>query len=365
MTAADASERDRGFDLVGSRWGSPAAASSGRSASGSQLRHVARRSRTCRGRPRRCACCAAAARSRSRAISGLPSVTECTSVVAPPTSTTTRSPTRLGEQLGGDEHRAGRRAGCVPVTNCADALHARRVRDVLLERVVDDGRAPARCRARRRRGRRCAVTRTRKPAASSSSWRLGADHRVAAVDDDRPRRAAPRDARRCTARSRSPRPRRRRRAGSGSGATSSMRRRSASRSRPAVWYSTTPPAPSAASRAAIAVIFAVRPCTVMRSPPAADDVASVSVGLERTRSCLELRARRLADRCRTSPCATDVGATPWPRSPGARRRPAGEPVERRDRRSSSSRSRRRARRCGERLGAHRGSHPPLAHRLAR
>ena len=41
------------------------------------------------------------------AISGLPSVTECTSVVAPPTSTTTRSPTVVGEPLGGQQHGPG------------------------------------------------------------------------------------------------------------------------------------------------------------------------------------------------------------------------------------------------------------------
>ena len=58
-------------------------------------------------------------------------------MVAPPTSTTTRSPTRLGEHLGGDEHRAGGGQD-VAGHELADALHARRVRDVLLERVVDD-----------------------------------------------------------------------------------------------------------------------------------------------------------------------------------------------------------------------------------
>ncbi len=44
----------------------------------------------------------------------------------------------LGEPLGGDEHRAGRRQD-LAVDDLADALHARRVRDVLLEGVVDDG----------------------------------------------------------------------------------------------------------------------------------------------------------------------------------------------------------------------------------
>ncbi len=57
------------------------------------------------------------------------------------------------------------------------------------------------------------------------------------------------------------------------GRAASMAFRSWPRRRPAVWYSTTPPAPSAASRAAIAVMRAVSPCTVMRRPPAAELVA--------------------------------------------------------------------------------------------
>ena len=72
------------------------------------------------------------------AISGLPSVIECTSVVAPPTSTTTRSPSVVGQPLGGEQHGA-RRGQDAAVHDLADALHAGRVDDVLLEGVVDDG----------------------------------------------------------------------------------------------------------------------------------------------------------------------------------------------------------------------------------
>ena len=93
----------------------------------------------------------------------------------------------LGEPLGGDEDGA-RRGQDAAGHELADALHARRVRDVLLEGVVDDG-------ARRHDvelvDRRIDVAgdRTRKPAPSSSSCGVVADHGVAAR---RRRSAAPR-----------------------------------------------------------------------------------------------------------------------------------------------------------------------------
>ena len=121
----------------------------------------------------------------SAAISGLPSVIECTSVVAPPTSTTTRSPTVLGEPLGGDEHRARRRQDRA-VHDLADALHARRVRDVLLEGVVDDG--AGRHDVELVHGRIHVVGELDPEAGPLQQLlRVAADDGVAGVHDDRPR----------------------------------------------------------------------------------------------------------------------------------------------------------------------------------
>ncbi len=91
--------------------------------------------------------------------------------------------------------------------------------------------------------------------------------------------------------------------------------RSWRRSLPAVWYSTTPPAPSAASRAAIAVIFAVRPCTVIRRPPAAELVARNSRGSSGPVDA-SIWPRAAFTPTVTSPSSTEVAATPCPRRPG-------------------------------------------------
>ena len=106
-------------------------------------------------------------------------------MVAPPTSTTTRSPTRVGEPLGGDEHGA-RRGQDAAVHDLADALHAGSVRDVLLEGVVDGG-------ARRQDVELvdARVDVVGEPHAETGAFEqlLGvvADHGVAAVHDDGPR----------------------------------------------------------------------------------------------------------------------------------------------------------------------------------
>ncbi len=114
--------------------------------------------------------------------SGEPSVTEWTSVVAPPTSTTTRSTDRCREQLGGYEHGAGGGQD-EPGRYLGDVLHPRGARDVLLERVVDD-------RARRQDvelvHRRVDVARHTDAEACLFEQLAGfvAHERVAAVDDD-------------------------------------------------------------------------------------------------------------------------------------------------------------------------------------
>jgi len=99
------------------------------------------------------------------------------------------------------------------------------------------------------------------------------------------------------------------------GRAAAMRSRSWRRSLPAVWYSTTPPAPNAASRAAIAVIFAVRPCTVMRRPPAAELVARNSRGASGPREA-STWARAAFTPTVTSPSSTEVAATPCPKRQG-------------------------------------------------
>ena len=106
-------------------------------------------------------------------------------MVAPPTSTTTRSPTSLGEPLGGDEHRPRRRQD-LAVHDLPDALHAGRVRDVLLERIVDD--VPGRDDVELVH-RRIDVVGELDPEAGplQQLLRVAADHGVAGVHDDGPR----------------------------------------------------------------------------------------------------------------------------------------------------------------------------------
>ncbi len=69
--------------------------------------------------------------------------------------------------------------------------------------------------------------------------------------------------------------------------------------------------PERASRAAMAVMRCVRPCTVMRKPPAAELVASVSSGSScpvDASSCALAAFTPMV----TSPSATEVAATPCP-----------------------------------------------------
>ncbi len=145
------------------------------------------------------------------AISGEPSVTECTSVVAPPTSITTRSPSACGEQLGGDQHRT-RRGQDRAAHELADPLHARRVRDVLLERVVDgvtgrDDVELVHARIDVARDADAEVSRLKRGAG------LIGGRRVAGVDRRSGATAGLSGAGRCRPRRRCPRPPRRRRAG--------------------------------------------------------------------------------------------------------------------------------------------------------
>ncbi len=125
------------------------------------------------------------------------------------------------------------------------------------------------------------------------------------------------------------------------------RSRSAS---PTVTSLTIAPAPSAASRAARAVMPYVSPWTVMRSPPAAE-LLTIDLAASPTSSPDVARRSAIASSTPTptSPVATLVGANPWarcskrafPRSPepvglGDR----GADLDRQDRDSSTLRSRR-------------------------
>src|SRR5450759_4627738 len=74
----------------------------------------------------------------------------------------------------------------------------------------------------------------------------------------------------------------------------------------------------------MAVMRAVSPCTVMRRPPAAELVASVTVGSTGPTAASKA-ARADARPIPTSPSSTEVAATPWPRSRGVAASPSPSP----------------------------------------
>ena len=336
----------------------------GRSSSASSSA-TCRRSRTCRGRPRRCACCAAGARSRSRAISGLPSVTECTSVVAPPTSMTTRSPTSSASSSAAISTAPG--VGRIaPVTTSPMRSMPGRVGDVLLERVVDHG-------ARRHDVELvdAGVDVAGEPHAEARRARAARA----------PRRRPPSCRR--TRRSAAPRARARRPALSSTVSQSPPSTPPASRIRFGAICVDRAQVGVAQSAGGLVLddaagaerrlarghrghLRCVRPCTVMRRPPAAEEVASVSAGSSgpvAASSC----ARAASTPMRTSPCGDRRRRDPLRRAAAAspsgpaRASPSNalttvvvEPI------SATSASMRRP---GS--ARHAASHPPLAHRRAR
>ncbi len=94
------------------------------------------------------------------------------------------------------------------------------------------------------------------------------------------------------------------------GAISRTSSTSSSSSGPAVTSLTMAPAPRDASRAAREVIETVSPCTVIRSPPAAEDETYVGSPATDTPASASRAAMAASTAWPTSPSPTDVGAKP-------------------------------------------------------